>query len=138
MLKCQIIGHLGRDCNVNTVNGKNVINFSVAHTEKFKDAAGIQREKTTWVNCSWWIDRTAVAQYLVKGTQVYVDGTPEVRSYQAEDRSWRAELKLRVSSLQLLGNSNQRQSNTSQENEVEPVNAGFTAYNSDDSQDLPF
>jgi hypothetical protein len=35
MIKLQVIGHLGRDGVVNNVNGKNVINFSVAHAEKF-------------------------------------------------------------------------------------------------------
>lgn len=131
-----VIGHLGRDCNVNSVNGKNVINFSVAHTEKFKDAAGVQKEKTTWVNCSWWIDRTAVAQYLVKGTQVYADGVPEVRSYQAEDRSWRAELKLRINTLQLLGSNNQKQNSTSENTAPVSTTPSSEAFNPDD--DLPF
>ena len=40
MIKLQVIGNLGKDCVTNVVNGKNVINFSVAHTEKFKDAQG--------------------------------------------------------------------------------------------------
>ena len=56
MIKLMVIGHLGKDCTVNTVNGKNVINFSVAHTEKFKDSSGAQREKTTWVECAYWTE----------------------------------------------------------------------------------
>ena len=32
MIKLQIIGNLGKDCIVKEVNGKNVINFSVAHS----------------------------------------------------------------------------------------------------------
>ena len=47
MIKLMVIGNLGKDCIVNTVNGKNVINFNIAHTEKFKDSTGAQREKTT-------------------------------------------------------------------------------------------
>lgn len=66
MIKLQVIGNLGRDCVVNNVNGKNVINFSVAHTEKFKDAQGQQKDKTTWVECAYWTDRTAIAPYLKK------------------------------------------------------------------------
>ena len=49
MIKLQVIGHLGKDCTTNVVNGKNVINFSVAHSERYKDASGNQKEKTTWV-----------------------------------------------------------------------------------------
>ena len=50
MIKMQVIGNLGKDCVVNTVNGKNVINFTVAHTEKYKDSQGNMQEKTTWVD----------------------------------------------------------------------------------------
>lgn len=98
-----VIGNLGKDCIVNTVNGKNVINFNVAHTEKFKDSTGAQREKTTWVECAYWTDRTGIAPYLKKGTQVYAEGTPEVRTYQTNDGKSGASLSLRVQSVQLLG-----------------------------------
>src|SRR6478672_6019591 len=69
MIKMQVIGNLGKDCVVNAVNGKNVINFTVAHTEKYKDSQGNNQEKTTWVECAYWTDRTAIAQYLTKGKQ---------------------------------------------------------------------
>ncbi|TMI71054.1 MAG: single-stranded DNA-binding protein [Bacteroidetes bacterium] len=103
MIKMQIIGNLGKDCVVNTVNGKNVINFTVAHTEKYKDSQGNQQEKTTWVDCAYWVDRTAVAQYLTKGKQVYVEGQPEARSFQRNDGTPGASLSLRVREIQLLG-----------------------------------
>lgn len=99
----QVIGNLGKDCTVNTVNGKNVINFTVAHTEKYKDSQGNLQEKTTWVDCAYWTDRTNVAQYLMKGKQVYVEGQPEARSFQRNDGSPGASLSLRVREVQLLG-----------------------------------
>ena len=49
MIKLQVIGNLGKDCNVKEVNGKNVINFSVAHSERYKDSQGNQKERTTFV-----------------------------------------------------------------------------------------
>lgn len=103
MIKLQVIGNLGKDCVVNTVNGKTVMNFTVAHTEKFKDSSGNQREKTIWVECSYWSDRTGVAPYLKKGTQVYVEGAPEVRTYTTQDGKSGASLSIRVASIQLLG-----------------------------------
>ena len=103
MIKLQVIGNLGKDALVNNVNGKTVINFNVAHTERFKDAQGNQKDRTTWVDCSYWTDRTAVAPYLKKGTQVYVEGTPDVRSYTTTDGRNGASLTLRISSVQLLG-----------------------------------
>ncbi len=98
MIKLLVIGNLGKDCVVNTVNGKNVINFSVAHTEKFKE-----QDKTIWVECAYWTDRTGIAPYLKKGTQVYVEGSPEVRNYETKDGKPGSSLSLRVSNVQLLG-----------------------------------
>ena len=99
----QVIGNLGKDCVVNTVNGKNVINFTVAHTEKYRDSQGNNQEKTTWVDCAYWTDRTAIAQYLIKGKQVFVEGQPEARSFQRNDGTPGASLSLRVRDVQLLG-----------------------------------
>ncbi len=103
MIKLTAIGNLGKDCTVNTVNNKTVINFSVAHTEKFKDSMGVQKDKTVWVECAYWTDRTAIAPYLKKGTQVYVEGSPEVRQYTTKDGGNGSSLTLRVQSVQLLG-----------------------------------
>jgi single-strand DNA-binding protein len=44
-----------------------------------------------------------VAPYLKKGTQVYVEGTPDVRSYTTADGRQGASLTLRIVSVQLLG-----------------------------------
>lgn len=104
MIKLQVIGNLGKDCVTNAVNGKNVINFNVAHTEKYKDSQGNQKDKTIWVDCAYWTERTGIAPYLRKGTQVYVEGTPEVRTYAKNDGTTGASLTLRVLSVQLLGN----------------------------------
>ena len=103
MIKLQIIGNLGKDCVVNTVNSKNVINFTVAHTEKYKDSQGVNQEKTTWVDCAYWTDRTAVSPYLTKGKQVFVEGQPEVRTFTRQDGTSGASLSLRVREVQLLG-----------------------------------
>jgi single-strand DNA-binding protein len=103
MIKLQVIGNLGKDCVVNTVNGKNVINFTVAHTEKYRDSQGNNQEKTTWVDCAYWTDKTAISPYLTKGKQVYVEGTPEARSFQRNDGTPGSSLSLRVRDIQLLG-----------------------------------
>ena len=103
MIKLQVIGNLGKDCVTNTVNGKNVINFNVAHTERYRDAQGNQKDKTVWVDCAYWTERTGIAPYLRKGTQVLVEGTPEVRTYSKNDGTTGASLSLRVLSVMLLG-----------------------------------
>lgn len=97
MLKLQAIGNLGKDCQVNDVNGKKVINFSLAHTEKYKD-----QEKTTWVECAYWTDKTGVSELLKKGVKVYAEGTPEVRTYPKNDGSTGYSLSVRVSKVEVL------------------------------------
>ena len=137
MIKMQVIGHLGKDCIVNTVNGKNVINFTVAHSEKYKDSQGNQQEKTTWVEAAYWTDRTAIAPYLTKGTQVYVEGSPEVRSFQRNDGTAGASLSLRVRDIQLLG----RKGDNNNGSDLPVQNrqgAAATVNMNDAADDLPF
>ncbi len=109
MIRLDIIGHIGRDCKVNEVPNSNqkAISFSVAHSEKWRDLQGTQHEKTTWVNCTLWrnADKTAIAQYLTKGTQVHVEGIPEARAYHGSDGTNKAELSLRVRDITLLGST---------------------------------
>lgn len=106
MIKLQVIGNLGKDGIVSNVNGKTVINFSVAHTERYKDSAGALKERTIWIDCAYWTEKTGIAPYLKKGTQVYVEGSPDVRSYTTNDGRAGASLTLRVSSVQLIGSKN--------------------------------
>jgi single-strand DNA-binding protein len=116
MIKLQIIGHLGKDCATNEVNGRTVINFPVAHSEKFKDAQGNQVEKTIWVNCAYWTERPLIAQYLKKGQLVYAEGSPEAEGYLNKENQNAASLKMNVFRIQLLGSKNDNNSGNSQQN----------------------
>lgn len=98
MIKLTAIGNLGRDSVTNEVNGRHVINFSVAHTERFKE-----QEKTIWVECAYWTEKLGIAPYLKKGVTVYVEGTPDIRIYQTNDGRQGASLTLRVQTVQLVG-----------------------------------
>lgn len=142
MIKMQVIGNLGKDCVVNTVNGKNVINFTVAHTEKYKDSQGNMQEKTTWVDCAYWTDRTTVAQYLTKGKQIYAEGQPEVRSFQRQDGTAGASLSLRVREVQLLGGRSDAGSGPSSYQPAAATSAGAGSGSmssvSEPVDDLPF
>ena len=148
MIKLQVIGNLAKDCVVNNVNGKNVINFNVAHNEKYKDAQGQQKDKTIWVDCAYWTDRTGIAPYLKKGTQVYAEGVPDIRTYTTNDGRPGATLSLRVSIVQLLGsradNQGGEMSGSSYQNSQTSYNqsSSHTGVGANDiiepSDDLPF
>ena len=116
MIKLQIIGNLGKDCIVKEINGKHVINFSVAHTERFKDSQGVQKERTTWVECAYWTDRTAIAPYLLKGTTVFAEGSPEAESYTNKEGQPAVTLRMRVQNIQLLGGGNKDNQGANQGN----------------------
>jgi single-strand DNA-binding protein len=139
MIKLLMIGHLGKDCLVKEVNGKNVMSFTIAHTEKFKDQQGTQKEKTTWVNCDYWSDRTGIAPYLKKGTQVFVEGFPEADAYTNKEGQAAASLRLRVMNIQLLGSKPEGAQATN--GTTAPANTANVASGlatAGDADDLPF
>lgn len=153
MIKLQIVGNLGKDCIVKEVNGKNVINFNVAHTERYKDSQGNQKERTTWVECAYWTDKTAVAQYLTKGKTVYAEGSPEADAYMNKDGQAASTLRMRVQTIQLIGgNSGEapQQNGAAATSNVTDAHASYNGSNnhsadasaassaSADSDDLPF
>ena len=143
MIKLQVIGNLGADCIQKEINGKTVINFNVAHSEKYKDAQGNLKERTTWVNCAYWTDKTGIAQYLTKGKTVYAEGSPEADPYTNKEGQAAATLRMRVQNIQLLGGNNTSEgqgSNTGNvshnSNTVAPVAATPSSVPATD--DLPF
>ncbi len=102
MIKLQLIGHLGRDAVLKEVNGVSVLNFTVAANERFRNAAGVLQERTTWVDCSLW-DRLNMAPYLLQGTMVYIEGSPKVDAYISNNTgALSGALHLRVGAIQLL------------------------------------
>jgi single-strand DNA-binding protein len=110
MFKTQIIGHIGQDAVAKVVTGydKQAVSFTVAHTERYKNAQGTPTEKTTWIECTMWRekDRLAVVPYLVKGQLVYCEGKVEAASYlDKETGELRQKLRLNVQDVQLLGAS---------------------------------
>lgn len=127
MLRINVIGRLGNDAVVNTVNGKTVINFSLAYSEKFKDQQGTEVNKTTWVSCAYWTDKLNVSNYLKKGGLIYAEGKPEAKLYTNASNQVLPQLHLRVSSLELLGSKTENnQSQSGSQNFLDQPN-GFEA-----------
>ena len=137
-LQISCIGHIGQDASVNLVNGKSVLNFSVAHTEKWKRPDGTPVEKTTWLNCSMW-EKDNVAQYLKKGTLVSVHGTPEAIGYTTKTGEIRGDLKCTVQRLKLLSAAPKPQSQPAGQAQQQPADAtNAMADVNGDQGDLPF
>ncbi|AYD48385.1 MAG TPA: single-stranded DNA-binding protein [Arachidicoccus soli] len=143
MIKLQVIGNLGRDCTVNNVNGRTVINFSVAHTERYRDSTtGEMKPRTTWVECAYWTDKTAIAPYLKKGSLVYAEGNPDTRTYQTQDGNNKTSLTLRIQNVQLLGSRNNAENagdgNSTGNNDASMNTQTHSSSTDEGADDLPF
>jgi single-strand DNA-binding protein len=84
--KVILIGNLGKDAETKfTPSGASVTNFNMATTRRWKDqASGEWKEQTDWHRVKYWRAEN-VANYLLKGKQVYVEGRLETRSYDDKD-----------------------------------------------------
>lgn len=134
MLKVTAIVNLGNDAILNSVNGKNVINFNAAHTEKYKNQQGQEMNKTTWINCSYWSEKTGIVAYLKKGSQVYLEGQPESKTYVDKSGATQSQLNVRVSSIQLIGGQKQNS-----QSGVQQIEDNKNSDNANDLiNDLPF
>ncbi len=93
--KVILIGHLGRDAETAfTASQIAVTKFSVATNRRWKDqATGDWKEETDWTRVVLWRGEN-VAPYLTKGTQVYVEGRLQTRSYDDKDgkKVWATEV----------------------------------------------
>src|ERR1700743_2218631 len=84
--KVILIGHLGRDAETAfTASQISVTKFSVATNRRWKDQqSGEWKEETNWTNVVLWRGE-ALANYLTKGKQIYVEGRIQTRSYDDKD-----------------------------------------------------
>ena len=79
--RVQLIGHLGQDPEVTyTATGTARTTFRVATSQRWKDADGQAHETTAWTRCiAWGALAEICAQYVAKGSHVYVSGRLHTR-----------------------------------------------------------
>lgn len=101
-----LVGRLGQDAEIKSVNGTSLAKFSIATSERYKDKSGEYQEKTEWHRCNLWgktVD--AVGRYMLKGTQVGIQGSLSTRSYDKDGQTHKVtEIRVReYGGLALLG-----------------------------------
>ena len=103
--KCILIGNLGKDPELRfTPSGSAVCNFSLATTDRFKDREGNKQERTEWHNIVIWNQLGEIAgKYLKKGSQVYIEGKIQTRSYDDRDGNKRYITEIVADNMQMLG-----------------------------------
>ena len=105
-----IIGRLTKDAEVRTLsNEKQVVNFSVATNESYKNKQGDRKEQTTYFDCAYWIS-AKVATLLTKGKLVELTGRVSTRAWTGNDGEPRAGLNFHTSQIKLHGGSKRTES----------------------------
>jgi single-strand DNA-binding protein len=123
--QCQFIGRLGKDVELRyTPSNEPIANISLACGWKNKE-----KEGTEWINVTAFGKLAeVVAQYLNKGSQVFVQGKMKTEKY-TKDGIDRYSTKIIADKIQMLG----KKSDT-----IEPVKRQQEPNISELSDDIPF
>ena len=103
--KVILIGNLGKDPETRYMpSGKAATNFSIATSERFKDReTGEPQERTEWHRVATF-DRLAeiAAEYLKKGSKVYIEGRLRTRKWQDKEGKDRYSTEIIADQMQML------------------------------------
>ena len=104
--KVIVVGNLGGDPETRYMpSGSAVTNITVATNESWKDKqTGEQKERTEWHKVAMF-NRLAeiAAEYLRKGSQVYIEGKLRTRKWQGQDGQDRYTTEIIADEMQMLG-----------------------------------
>jgi single-strand DNA-binding protein len=128
-------GRLTANAEVKAVkNDKQVINFTVAINQKWKNKQGEKKEKTAYVDCAYWRN-SGIAEYLTKGAVVEISGWMEAQGYQSKSDGIKARLICTCDNIKLFSLT----AKSEQVNEAKPKKAVTAGANTNpDDDDLPF
>jgi single-strand DNA-binding protein len=104
--KVIIIGNLGADPETRAMpSGTTVANLRVATSESWRDKqTGEQQERTEWHRVALFGRLAEVAaEYLRKGSQVYIEGSLRTRKWQDKQGNDRYSTEIVGNDLQMLG-----------------------------------
>ena len=83
--KVILLGRLGGEPESRQAGSTTVSNFTVATSEKFKNQQGEWQERTEWHRVVAWGRLAEICkEYLHKGSQVYIEGRLQTRSWEKE------------------------------------------------------
>jgi single-strand DNA-binding protein len=104
--KVQLIGNLGQDPEIRTFdNGRAVARFSLATTDSYRDAEGKKITETQWHNLIAWGNLAKIIQkYLIKGSEVAVEGKLTHRSFEDKEGKKRYYTEVVLTDMVMLRN----------------------------------
>src|SRR5271163_2471654 len=82
--KVMLLGNLGQDPELKMIaGGQAVLNIRLATTETYVDKSNTRQERTDWHTVTVWGKRAeALSKILAKGSQIFVEGRIQTRSYE--------------------------------------------------------
>jgi single-strand DNA-binding protein len=104
--KVILIGNVGQDPETRTTpGGTTVTNLRVATSESWRDKqSGEMKEQTEWHTVVLWSRLGEIAaEYLRKGSQVYLEGRLQTRKWQDKSGNDRYTTEIVASEMQMLG-----------------------------------
>ncbi len=104
--KVILVGNLGQDPETRTTpGGTTVTNIRIATTDSWTDkASGEKKESTEWHSVVLWSRLGEIAaEYLRKGSQVYIEGRLQTRKWQDKQGNDRYTTEIVASDMQMLG-----------------------------------
>lgn len=104
--KVIIVGNLGNDPDTKYMpSGAAVTNLSVATNESWKDKqTGEQKDRTEWHRVAMFGRLAEIAaEYLRKGSQVYIEGKLRTRKWQDQQGNDRYSTEIIADEMQMLG-----------------------------------
>ncbi len=104
--KVIIVGNLGKDPETRYMpSGSAVTNLRIATTEAWKDKqSGEQQERTEWHSVAMFGRLAEIAaEYLRKGSQVYIEGKLRTRKWQDKEGKDRYTTEILADEMQMLG-----------------------------------
>jgi single-strand DNA-binding protein len=108
--KVILVGNLGQDPETRAMpSGKAVTNVRIATSDSWRDKqTGEQKEQTEWHTVVFF-DRLAeiAAEYLRKGSQVYIEGRLRTRKWQDKSGNDRYTTEIVANEMQMLGGRGQ-------------------------------
>ena len=107
--KVQLIGNLGNNPEVkNMESGKKMARFTIATNEIYKNAKGEKVKETQWHNViAWGKIAEIIEKYLVKGSEVAVEGKLVYRNYNDKEGNKKYITEIQVNELLLLTKASQ-------------------------------
>jgi single-strand DNA-binding protein len=104
--KVILIGNLGADPETRAIpSGTTVANLRIATSESWRDKqSGEQQERTEWHRVALFGRLAEIAaEYLKKGSQVYIEGSLRTRKWQDKQGNDRYSTEIIGNDLQMLG-----------------------------------